>query len=68
LFKKHVQDLLALRRWDPALQRWLPTKEKTDSTLTVIKPLTGSEYTVWPIMHSYLTKKKLKSIKGEEVG
>ena len=33
--------------------------------MMTVKPLSGGEYTVWPVMHTYLTTKKLKTINQE---
>ena len=54
-------------RYDPSMQRWIraPNAKPTKDMFTVT-PLSGSAYTVWPVMHQYLTKKKLKSVNQDE--
>lgn len=49
------------------MQRWIraPNAKPTKDMFTVT-PLSGSAYTVWPVMHQYLTKKKLKSVNQDE--
>ena len=34
--------------------------------MTTVTPLSGAPYTVWPIMHTFLTSKKLKSVNQDE--
>lgn len=51
------------------MQRWIraPNYKPTKEMFTVT-PLSGSAYTVWPVMHRFLTQKKLKTINQDEVG
>lgn len=50
-------------RWDPALQRWLKDDRFAGKNFpTTVKTKTGEEYTVWPVMHTYLDSQGLKSI------
>lgn len=32
-----------------------------------MKPLSGAEYTIWPVIHTTLVQKKLQSVECEEV-
>ena len=34
--------------------------------MLVVTPMSGMPYTVWPVMHMYLTQKKLKTINQDE--
>ena len=49
------------------LQRWVraPNK-KVDPSMLVVTPKSGMPYTVWPVMHTYLSRKKLKTINQEQ--
>jgi rhodanese-related sulfurtransferase len=51
-------------RFDPSMQRWVraPHLKGSDRLETTVQPLSGAAYTVWPVMHQYLTSKKLKTI------
>ncbi|DBA86175.1 hypothetical protein WJX77_006978 [Trebouxia sp. C0004] len=54
-------------RWDPANLRWAKSKGKlADDAEMMITPLIGEPYMVWPAVHNYLQKKKLKTISPEE--
>ena len=33
-----------------------------------MKPLSGAEYTIWPVIHTTLVQKKLQTVECEEVG
>lgn len=37
-------------------------------SMTLIRPKSGSPYTAWPVMHTYLMTKGLKTVGPEEVG
>lgn len=48
-------------------QRWVKApNKKVDESMLVVTPMSGMPYTVWPVMHTYLTKKKLKSINKDQ--
>jgi len=48
--------------FDPSMQRWVRSKNRqVDPAQLVVTPKSGMPYTVWPVMHTYLTQKKLKS-------
>ena len=50
-------------RFDPSMQRWVRAPHlKAEATQTTVQPLSGGAYTVWPVMHTYLTGKKLKTV------
>ncbi len=52
-------------RFDPSMQRWVRAPHltgKTDRLETTVTALSGGTYTVWPVMHTYLTGKKLKTV------
>jgi rhodanese-related sulfurtransferase len=50
-------------RFDPSMQRWVRAPHvKADRLEMTVQPLSGAAYTVWPVMHTYLTGKKLKTI------
>ncbi|CAL8469212.1 g8753 [Coccomyxa elongata] len=65
-------------KWDPANARWARVKADKDTTgkyttdtweesgVAKITPLSGSPYVVWPVIHSKLVKRGLKSITPEE--
>lgn len=54
-------------RWDPANLRWAKSKGKlADDAEMMITPLIGEPYMVWPAVHNYLQRKKLKTISPEE--
>jgi hypothetical protein len=57
-------------RYDPSMQRWVKSNRPEgdiDVADTVIQPMSGPAYTVWPVMHAFLTAKKLKSVNEDEV-
>lgn len=60
---KKDEDELGGFVFDPSMQRWVraPNK-KADKSMMTVTPLSGSPYVVWPVMHSYLSKRKLQSI------
>ncbi|WPT14114.1 Rhodanese-like domain-containing protein 14 [Picochlorum sp. SENEW3] len=53
--------------FDPSMQRWVraPNK-KIDRSMLVVTPKSGMPYTVWPVMYTYLARKKLKSINQDQ--
>lgn len=56
-------------RFDPANNRWLRDDKyagKWDESLTTAVPKSGSPYVVWPIMHTQLVSKGLRSVTPEE--
>ncbi|GMH32229.1 hypothetical protein BSKO_00063 [Bryopsis sp. KO-2023] len=54
-------------RWDPALQRWLRDDRLAGKDFpTTVKTKTGEEYTVWPVMHTYLQSQGLESVSPEK--
>lgn len=53
--------------FDPSMQRWVRAKnKKVDPAQLVVTPKSGMPYTVWPVMHTYLTNKKLKSCNQDQ--
>lgn len=69
LGKKQEDDKFVGFRFDPSMQRWIRapgmTVEKAEIYVT---PKSGMPYLVWPVMHTYLVSKKLKSVTQDEVG
>jgi rhodanese-related sulfurtransferase len=54
--------------FDPSMQRWIRSKNvEASKGMTQVVPLSGDPYTVWPVMHTFLTRKKLKSVTQDEV-
>lgn len=56
-------------RLNPATNEWMRDDRlvgKVTGDDTVAKPKTGAEYVVWPICHTYLTSKGLKSVDPEQ--
>lgn len=54
-------------RYDPSMQRWIRAPNaKPNKAVMTVTPLSGSPYTVWPVMHTYLTSKKLKSVDQDQ--
>ncbi|KAI8108914.1 hypothetical protein M9435_005331 [Picochlorum sp. BPE23] len=53
--------------FDPSMQRWVraPNK-KIDRSMLVVTPKSGMPYTVWPVMYTYLVRKKLKTINQDQ--
>lgn len=53
--------------FDPSMQRWVraPNK-KVDRSMLVVTPKSGMPYTVWPVMYTYLARKKLKTINQDQ--
>jgi rhodanese-related sulfurtransferase len=61
-FQKDDDDVVGFR-FDPSMQRWVRAPHlKADRLEMTVQPLSGAAYTVWPVMHTYLTSKKLKSV------
>jgi len=52
-------------KWDGANLRWV--KNKDAYFTAVVTPKSGVAYTVWPVVHTFLTEKKLKSMPAAEV-
>ena len=48
-------------------QRWVRDPRWKGKSITTVKPLSGGSYTVWPVMHGYLTGKKLQTVDVDEV-
>lgn len=58
------------RRYDATLQRWVTDKRvnaRVWDDVPTMKPLAGSEYTIWPVIHTALVSKKLQTVECEEV-
>ncbi|KAL3157756.1 hypothetical protein ABBQ32_012182 [Trebouxia sp. C0010 RCD-2024] len=54
-------------RWNPANLRWEKSRTKmADDASMMITPMIGEPYLVWPAVHNYLQRKKLKTISPEE--
>ncbi|CAL5229841.1 g13249 [Coccomyxa viridis] len=65
-------------KWDPSNARWVRVKPGKDEDgkysaenwekggVATITPLSGSPYVVWPVIHSKLVKRGLKSVPAEE--
>ncbi|KAK9803685.1 hypothetical protein WJX72_012000 [[Myrmecia] bisecta] len=54
-------------RYDAANLRWVRDNKYSEKYWnTTVKPLIGAEYTVWPAVHTALTRAGLKSISPEE--
>jgi len=51
-------------KWDGANLRWV--KNKDAYFTAVVKPKSGAEYLIWPLMHAFLVEKKLKSATPEQ--
>lgn len=68
--KKNDQELENMMEgfvFDPSMQRWVRSKNRqVDPAQLVVTPKSGMPYTVWPVMHTYLTQKKLKSCSIDE--
>lgn len=48
--------------WDGSMQRWVRAKKReVDPAQLTVTPKSGSPYTVWPVMYTYLTQKGMKS-------
>jgi rhodanese-related sulfurtransferase len=53
-------------RFDPNFQRWVKAPRLAGKSNTTITPLSGPAFTAWPVMHYFLTEKKLKSVDKSE--
>lgn len=57
-------------KWDPANSRWIRDDRVADTAWennTVVRPLSGPNYIVWPVMHSVLLDNNLQSLKPDKV-
>eukprot|EP01024_Parvocaulis_polyphysoides_P016511 TRINITY_DN17351_c0_g3_i1.p1 TRINITY_DN17351_c0_g3~~TRINITY_DN17351_c0_g3_i1.p1 ORF type:complete len:262 (-),score=28.99 TRINITY_DN17351_c0_g3_i1:255-995(-) len=54
-------------KFDAANLRWVRDDRYADVAVAKIKPLTGGEYTVWPVMYTQLVESGVKSVEAEEV-
>lgn len=53
-------------RWRSCAQIWVADPRYKGRSMTLVRPKSGIPYTVWPVMHSYLTKKGLKSVDQQQ--
>ncbi|KAI7840270.1 hypothetical protein COHA_006052 [Chlorella ohadii] len=53
-------------KFDGSMQRWVRDDRFAGKSMTTVQPLSGTAYTVWPVMHTYLTEKGLKQVDEEE--
>lgn len=52
-------------RWDATLQRWVTDKRvnaKVWDDVPKMKQLSGTEYVIWPVIHSTLVQKRLETV------
>ncbi|KAL4458437.1 hypothetical protein ABPG75_013302 [Micractinium tetrahymenae] len=53
-------------KFDGSMQRWVRDDRFAGKSLTTVQPLSGTAYTVWPVMWDYLNSKGLKQVEEEE--
>jgi rhodanese-related sulfurtransferase len=64
---KELEKMMGGFIWDGSMQRWRRAKNRdVDPAQLTVTPKSGMPYTVWPVMHTYLTQKKLKSCTIEQ--
>ena len=56
------EGMVAGVRWDPAQLRWVRDKRKGVKAMATNTTLKGDVYTIWPVCHTFLAEKGLKSI------
>lgn len=52
-------------KFDGSMQRWVRDDRLAGKSLTTVTPLSGTSYTVWPVMWDYLNRKGLKQVEEE---
>lgn len=53
-------------RWDGANLRWVKDPRVKKNVDAKAKPLSGPEYTVWPVVHTTLVQNKLQSVECDK--
>ncbi|KAL6769906.1 hypothetical protein ACKKBG_A32820 [Auxenochlorella protothecoides x Auxenochlorella symbiontica] len=54
-------------RYDASMQRWVKDARYTGAKYnTLITPKSGTPYTIWPVMHTELVRRKVRCVEPEE--